>query len=294
MEKDRWLARCEQNKPLNTFSTFGIGGPARYFLEVSSAKELSKALHHCYLEQIPYILLGKGSNTLFDDLGFCGLVIFNKILGLKQEGPLFSVGAGYSFSLLGVQTARRGWSGLEFASGIPGSVGGAVYMNAGANQCETWGSLDDVTYVTEEGEVQHLVAGELCFGYRFSTFQKKKGAIAAATFRLTPSPLARKHQLEIVEYRRRTQPYGDPSAGCVFRNAKEQSAGALIEQCGLKGLKIGGAEVSTLHANFIVNRGGATAAEVLELATRVKNEVFAITGITLEMEIRFQPYEKSP
>lgn len=289
--KTSWLAQCEQNKPLSKFSTFGIGGPARYFLEVSNVEQLADAIYHCQQEKIPYIILGKGSNTLFDDRGFCGVVIFNKILGLKEEGNLVYVGAGYSFSLLGVQMARKGWAGLEFASGIPGSVGGAVYMNAGANGNETANTLAEVTYVSEEGCIEYLKREQLQFGYRFSSFQKRKGAIAAATFLLTTSSEARKKQLDIIGYRTRTQPYSDKSAGCVFRNPDSSSAGALIDRCGLKGCRIGGAEVSTLHANFIVNKGDATAQDVLALADHIKNQVLTVASVTLEMEIRFQSYE---
>lgn len=289
--KKQLFARCEQNKPLSEVSTLGIGGPARYFLEVNTVEDLAEAIRECNQEKIPYILLGKGSNTLFDDRGFCGVVILNRIMGLEEEGDLIHVGAGYSFSLLGVQMARKGRAGLEFASGIPGTVGGAVYMNAGANGGETANILVDVDYVTETGDVQKVLREQMNFAYRISSFQGKKGAIARATFRLTDSPEARKRQLEIVEYRTRTQPYSDKSAGCVFRNPMPTSAGALIDQCGLKGMKVGGAEVSLLHANFIVNKGGATAADVLTLAQTIKSQVLEKTGIALEMEVRFQPYD---
>lgn len=285
------FARCELNKPLSEVSTLGIGGPARYFFEANTVEDLAEALRACKQEKIPYILLGKGSNTLFDDRGFCGLVILNRILGIEEEGDLIHVGAGYSFSLLGVQMARKGRAGLEFASGIPGTVGGAVYMNAGANGGDTQSIIVAVDYVTESGDIERIMREKMAFGYRTSSFQKIKGAIARATFRLSPSQDARKKQLEIIEYRTRTQPYSDKSAGCVFRNPMPTSAGALIDQCGLKGVKIGGAEVSTLHANFIVNKGGATAADVLALADRIKTQVFEKTGVALEMEVRFQPYE---
>ncbi len=284
------LARCEENKLLSQFSTIGIGGPARYFLVANDTDTLAQAIRSAYQEKIPYIVLGKGSNTLFDDRGFAGLVILNKILFCEEDDDLIHVGAGYSFSLLGTQMARKEKSGLEFASGIPGSVGGAVYMNAGANGSETSQVLVDVSYVTEEGEILSIPREKIEFSYRYSSFQEKKGAIAAATFRLIESSSARKRQFEILDYRTRTQPYGDKSAGCIFRNPEANSAGALIDRCGLKGMKIGGAEVSTLHGNFIINKEGATAADVLALAEEVKAQVFAATGVTLEMEVRYQPY----
>jgi UDP-N-acetylmuramate dehydrogenase len=283
------VSKFEIDKPLSRLSTFGIGGPARFFIEVQKPEELSDLLKYCHVQQLPFFVIGKGSNCLFDDRGFDGLVILNKIAFCQFEWPIVNVGAGYSFSLLGAQTARKGWAGLEFASGIPGSVGGAVYMNAGASGTETCEAVLEVTFVNEHGEFEILKRDKIAFSYRFSVFQERKGVIASAKFLLHPSEEARKKQLGIVEYRTRTQPYSDKSAGCVFRNPEAHSAGALIQQCGLKGKRIGGAEVSTMHANFIVNKGGATSKDILELAKEVKKAVKEKTGIELEMEIRYVP-----
>jgi UDP-N-acetylmuramate dehydrogenase len=285
------LSRAEQGRLLSAFSTFGIGGPARYFLEVREIEEIREAASYCFQQNIPYLVIGKGSNCLFDDRGFDGLVILNKINFCTYENDQVYVGAGYSFSLIGAQTARKGWSGLEFASGIPGTVGGAVFMNAGANGSETCDCLLEVVYISEEGELQILLKEKLKFAYRFSSFQTLKGAIAAAKFQLVPSQEARQKQLKIVDYRMNTQPYKNKSAGCVFRNPSQSSAGALIQECGLKGLSIGGAQVSTMHANFIVNLGNATAQNVMELAELVQKTVKEKTGIALEMEIRRIPYQ---
>lgn len=282
--------RIEEGRSLKELTTFGIGGPAKYFCEVADITALSEALQYCHQNQIPFFILGKGSNTLFDDRGFEGMVILNKIFHMEQKGPFVDVGAGYSFSLLGVQTARKGWSGLEFASGIPGSVGGAIYMNAGASGGETFTTLSTVTFVDIFGEIHIYPKESLKWGYRTSSFQHMKGAIAAARFELTPSEEARKKQLSIVDYRTKTQPYSAQSAGCVFRNPAPQSAGALIEKCGLKGVRIGGAEVSTLHANFLINSGGATAQDILKLAHHVQEVVKEKTGAELEMEVRVIPY----
>ncbi len=284
-----WLKNwCSQGKFLSEVSTFGIGGPAKWFCEIKTIEDLQETLLTVQKENIPYLVVGKGSNVLFDDQGFDGLVILNKISFFEQNKHVFHVGAGYNFSLLGVQTARAGWSGLEFASGIPASVGGAVYMNAGANGKETSDHLLDVTYVTPEAKIILYPKEELVFSYRYSSFQAMKGVIVAARFALEKNEEARKDQLGIIDYRMRTQPYGEKSAGCVFRNPKGSSAGALIEQCGLKGMKCGGAEVSLLHANFIVNKGGATAKDVLDLAQSVKEKVRELAGIELEMEICVQ------
>lgn len=282
----------QHNKPLSEVCTLGIGGPARYFVEVHSIEQLQQALTMCKEEKLNFLILGKGSNCLFDDRGFNGAVIFNKIDFLETLEPgVFHVGAGFNFSRLGSLTARQGWSGLEFASGIPGTVGGAVYMNAGANGTETCKSLIAVDYVTDSGEIQHLQKEDLSFSYRTSSFQKINGAIAAATFKLTPSSEARTKQLDIITYRKNTQPYGDKSAGCMFRNPTGNHAGALIEQCGLKGYTLGGARVSELHANFIINSGKGTAQDILELIRLIKKQVREKTGYDLETEVKYIPYE---
>lgn len=281
----------QENKLLSNHTTFGIGGPAKYFIEVNSIEELSKVISYCHTNNLRYFPLGKGSNVLFDDRGFDGVVILNKILFCTQKEGEFYVGAGYSFSLLGSQTARKGFAGLEFASGIPGSVGGAVYMNAGANGGETFHTLTEVTYVNEKGEVEVLPKETLKWGYRYSSFQDQKGVIAAVRFQLESSIEARQKQLKIIDYRTKTQPYNDQSAGCIFRNDTTSSAGALIEKSELKGFSIGGAQVSPVHANFIVNKGGATAHDVMALADHVQQTVKEKTGIKLEMEVRVVPYD---
>jgi len=284
----------QQNKLLKELSTFGIGGPARYFVAVKTIHDMQAAIKRSDELGVPYFVLGKGSNCLFDDRGFHGIVIHNKIDFMEKAEPgIFHVGAGYSFSLLGVQTARQGWSGLEFASGIPGSVGGAVFMNAGANGKETCECLTSVDFITERGELQIIKKEELSFSYRTSSFQRMTGAIVGATFSLSPSTNARQKQIEIVNYRKKTQPYGEKSAGCVFRNPHCNCAGKLIEESQLKGASVGGAKVSEVHANFIVNSGGASSKEVLELIEMIKHQVKEKFGQELESEIRFIPYDWS-
>ncbi len=278
-------------KSLNEVSTFGIGGQARYYVEARTVEDLQNSIKKAKNCKIPFLIIGKGSNSLFDDRGFEGLLILNRVDFLKTPTPgTFQVGAGYSFALLGVQTARKGWGGLEFASGIPASIGGAVFMNAGANGGETCQTLTEVEYVDPQGELHRLKKEDLKFDYRTSNFQTLPGAIAAATFTLYPNAEARQKQLDIVHYRQKTQPYGDKSAGCVFRNPACNFAGKLIEEAGLKGKQIGGAKVSEMHANFIVNTGNATAKQVLELIDYIKLKVHEKSGIELESEIRLIPY----
>lgn len=282
--------KFQQGKLLSEVSTLGIGGPARLFVEAASIQEMQEILLYCHQENLPFIIIGKGSNTLFDDRGFDGVVILNKIIFCEFNENALYVGAGYHFSLLGVQTARNGLSGLEFASGIPGTVGGAIYMNAGANGGETFDCLTEVAFVNHEGKLQLFPKEKLESHYRFSTFHKLKGAIVAARFLLSTSQEARQKQLSLIDYRMKTQPYKDKSAGCVFRNPTAHSAGALIEQCGLKGRAVGGAEVSLMHANFIVNKGSASSKDVTELAELIQKTVKEKKGIDLEMEIRAIPF----
>jgi UDP-N-acetylmuramate dehydrogenase len=283
---------CEQDKPLSAYSTLGIGGPARYFSEVATVEEMQTWISYCVQERLRYIVIGKGSNCLFADQGFDGLVLLNKIGFCHFDGSVVHVGAGYSFSLLGVQTARQKWSGLEFASGIPGSVGGAIYMNAGANGMETKDVLLEVVFLDEKGARHVAHRDQIRFGYRLSSFQERACAILSGKFLLQPSQEARKKQLEIVDYRIATQPYGELSAGCFFSNPPGHSAGALIDRSGLKGASVGGAEVSCLHANFILNKSGATAKDILTLAKHVQKSVADKTGIALEMEVRYIPYDE--
>ena len=282
--------KLKKNKQLSELTTLKIGGLARFFYPVKSIEELLALILFAKENSLPFVVLGKGSNTLFDERGYDGLVIRNEISFLEQKNHLFRVGAGFSFAHLGVKTAREGWSGLEFASGIPGSVGGAIYMNAGANTMETKDVLHSVDYLTEKEEVITLTREQLHFGYRASIFQTLKGSILAATFALKPSDEARPNQIKIVNYRKETQPYGAPSAGCIFTNPPNQSAGALIEQAGLKGKTIGGAQVSSIHANFIINTGNATFSDLLKLVHFIRQRVKETSNITLETEVQYIPY----
>lgn len=281
----------QQGKLLSEICTFGIGGPAKIYIEVHSLEEMQHAFSYCRDEKMPFFILGKGSNCLFDDRGYAGVIIHNKIDFKKEsDGGVFYVGAGYNFSLLGSQTARAGWSGLEFASGIPGTVGGAIFMNAGANGSETYDHLISVEYLSFDGKFQILKKEEINFAYRTSAFQFMQGAIIGATFALKPALDARQRQIEIITYRKNTQPYGEKSAGCVFRNPSCGHAGALIDKCGLKGLKVGGAKISDIHANFIVNDSFATTHDVLQLIKNIQTAIKAQTGIELESEVRVIPY----
>ncbi|MBT3394280.1 MAG: UDP-N-acetylmuramate dehydrogenase [Waddliaceae bacterium] len=277
---------------LSTMSTFGIGGPARHCVEVSSVEEMQEALRYCYDNKLRYIILGKGSNCLFDDRGFDGVIIVNKITFIEHADGVFTVGGGYSFALLGIEASKMGLSGLEFAAGIPGTVGGAVAMNAGAAGSDVSDVIVDVVHIDEKGESSLYKKEEIDFGYRHSSLQKIPGAVVAATLSLKHDPQAFNKQNEIVRYRKETQPWGERSAGCVFRNPASLSAGALIEGSFMKGAKVGGARVSNVHANFIVNEGGATCEDVFALIATIKKQVKKYYDVVLEEEIRYIPYQR--
>ncbi len=284
--------RFQAGKKFSEYSTFGIGGPIRLYFEATEVSDFVEAFRWALSQKVPYFILGKGSNCLFDDRGWDGLVIRNRIEFCEIEECAVSVGAGYSFSLLGSQTARRGLSGLEFAAGIPATVGGAVYMNAGASGQETFDCLSEVLFLDEEGKTRVFAKSELTWDYRFSAFQKMRGAILSARFALKQKSEAQEVHRLLIKKRIETQPLKEKSAGCIFRNPPGTAAGALIDRCGLKGLQVGGAKVSEVHANFIVNNASAKAADVRELIREVQQRVFEKTGIHLDPEIRWVSFEE--
>jgi len=292
----------KENVLLKDHCTFGIGGPAKYFIEIDSIFKMQNALLYCHEHQIPFMILGKGSNCLFDDRGFNGAVILNKIDFFDElDDGVFHVGSGFSFALLGVKTAKAGWSGLEFASGIPATIGGAVFMNAGACNQETSKALISVDFVDAFGSLKVIGKENLNFSYRKSPFQNTSGAVVGATFKLEKKEAARAHQIDILNKRIKTQPYTEKSAGCVFMNPTDQLlqkgdekayAGALIEQCGLKDFSIGGASVSNVHANFLINKNNSTSFDMLSLIKTIQTTVKEKTGYDLKNEVRFIPYEQ--
>ncbi|CRX38048.1 UDP-N-acetylmuramate dehydrogenase [Estrella lausannensis] len=282
------MIKIEENVSLSAYSTMGLGGPAKFFTKAESEEEMREALAFAKAHNVPFLVIGKGSNCLFHDKGYKGLVILNKIDFFHDLGEgVFHVGGGTSFSLLGVKTARLHYAGLEFASGIPATVGGAVYMNAGASGKETKDTLESVDYMDPDGNVRRYRRDELSFSYRKSMFQKMKGVILSATFSLTPNLEARSKQIAIVQHRTKTQPYGEKSCGCAFRNPEGNFAGALIEKCGLKGARVGGAEVSHLHANFLINKSDAKADDIRSLIELIKKTVKEKESIDLEVEVCF-------
>ncbi|NGX31548.1 MAG: UDP-N-acetylenolpyruvoylglucosamine reductase [Chlamydiae bacterium] len=276
----------EENVEIKSVVHFNIGGLARYFCVVKTIEEMKKAVQFAKDKKVKYFILGKGSNLLFDDLGFCGLVIQNKIKHLHIDKTTVRVGSGYSFAYLGKKLSQMGLSGLEFASGIPGTVGGAVYMNASANVQAVEDVLSACTVLMPDGSIVQKTNQDLSFGYRTSIFQKNEWVILEVTFKLCKMQNAANMQKQLLDKRLSTQPYRAKSAGCCFKNPSQKlSAGQLIEECGLKGFSIGDAIISKKHANFILNKNNASSKDVKKLIETVQKKVKAKKGVDLELEI---------
>lgn len=277
------------DEPMKAHTTFKIGGNADVLVSVKNSQELRVAIKACRDFNIPMMILGKGSNLLVSDDGIDGAVIMLEgvFRDYSVEGTHISCGAGVPLSKLCIAAQENGLAGLEFAYGIPGSVGGAVYMNAGAYGGETKDVCCEVIYLTPDGVIGTYLEEELDFSYRSSIFKKNGNIILFAKYRLTPDdPAAIKARMDDFLDRRRTkQPLDYPSAGSVFKRPPGAFAGTLIEQCGLKGKSVGGAQVSEKHAGFIVNAGGATCGDVMDLVKLVQDTVKAQTGYDLECEI---------
>ena len=279
-----------ENEPLAAHCTFKIGGPAQLFVQPQTEQQLCSAAALCKEQAVRYYLLGNGSNILFADEGFAGVVIDISALGsdIAVEGNMLTAGAGVRLAALFRAALEHGLSGLEFAYGIPGTVGGAVYMNAGAYGGEMKDVLTVVRYLTAEGEVVQASAAELDLSYRHSIFEENGGCILSAQFALQPGNAAdiRAKMDELMAKRVDKQPLDKPSAGSTFKRPAGAFAAALIDQCGLRGFRHGGAAVSDKHCGFVVNLGGATCADVLALCDEVRAIVKEKTGYELEKEIR--------
>ncbi|MBD1193898.1 UDP-N-acetylmuramate dehydrogenase [Vulcanococcus sp. Clear-D1] len=285
---------------LAEYTTWRVGGPAQWFAEPESALQLQALLAWAQAEALPALVIGAGSNLLVSDAGLEGLTLCNRRLqgaALDPSTGLIEAQAGEPIPSLARRAARAGLSGLEWSVGIPGTVGGAAVMNAGAQGGCTAEVLESVTVIEPERPNQpfELRAGELDFAYRHSRLQEEPLVVLSARFRLQaghdPAEISRRTSTNL-HSRTSTQPYQQPSCGSVFRNPEPNKAGQLIEALGLKGLSVGGAQVSPIHANFIVNTGAATAAEIDQLISAVQQRIQAAHGITLHTEVkRLGPFE---
>ena len=288
-EKRRFFIR--HDFPLSRVTSFRIGGNADLAVYPADAEAFAYALDTARRENVAYTILGNGSNTLASDKGFRGVAfVTTDMRGVKIDGTRLTGGCGVLLGSVGTNASHAGLSGVEFANGIPGTLGGAVYMNAGAYG----GQLSDVVCETEcydldAGKVLHLTNAEQHFGYRHSVFMEKNYIVLSATLQLAAGDpdAIRAEMNDYLQRRREKQPLEYPSAGSVFKRPEGYFAGKLIEDAGLKGLRVGGAVVSPKHAGFIVNTGGATANDVLTLIDKIKESVLKASGVALECEIRF-------
>lgn len=283
-----------EQEPLAAHTTFKIGGPAAVFVQPAQEDQLCSAIALCRELSVPYYVLGNGSNTLFGDKGWNGAVIC--LAGLRgevhQEGNNLWAPAGMPLNMLCMAALRASLTGLEFAYGIPGTVGGAVYMNAGAYGGEMKDVLVSVRHLNAQGEIVETPASELDLGYRHSIFEDNGDCILSAQVRLAPGDAQKisEQMNDLMGRRRDKQPLDKPSAGSTFKRPVGAFAGALIDQCGLRGYRHGGAAISEKHCGFVVNLGGATCADVLALCQEVQTIVKEKTGFTLEKEIRVVEY----
>ena len=278
-----------EGEPLAARTTLRIGGPARFLVEVADAEALARVLRLASAERLPVLVLGKGSNLLVPDAGFPGVVV---VLGgsfreTRVEGAEIVAGGGVSLMALAVAARDAGLSGVENVSGIPSSVGGAVRINAGSYGSEIFDVLVSATLVSPAGEVRSAAARTIAHGYRWTALCETGDVVAEARFLLSkklPAEIAAR-MTEVAAKRRDALPR-QPNAGSIFKNPKGLFAGKLLEECGFKGRRVGGAEVSTVHANVIVNTGGATAEDVKRLMEEMKKAVRERFGVELQPEIQ--------
>lgn len=286
-----------EKEPMAKHVTFRTGGPADWYAYIESVQMLQEVIALCRQYTVPYYIVGNGSNLLVSDRGVDGVVM--KLAGEFEELILqeivpegvcnIAAGAGAMLSRLALAAGKKGFTGLEFAGGIPGTVGGAVLMNAGAYGGEIKDTLVAVDVMTKDGRVERVEAEKLCLSYRHSALMESGDIVLKAYFSLTIRP---KIQILVImdsykKARQEKQPLEFPSAGSTFRRPVGYFAGKLIQDAGLSGFRIGGAMVSTKHAGFIINGGDASSADIHELITHVRERVKEKFGVTLEPEVRY-------
>jgi UDP-N-acetylmuramate dehydrogenase len=283
---------AQLDRAMSEHTTFRIGGKAEAVCFVRERGELQQLFAYLNKENIPHLVVGRGSNLLVRDGGFKGVVIIMRenlatIEQHEKNDQILVAGGGLALSDLVKYCSRKGLGGLEFLAGIPGTVGGAVTMNAGAFGKDMGSVVQEIELLNRQGELTSRNRSDLAFSYRESSIQEGTVVVRASLQGTRETPeIVSKRVAEYLTKRKATQPLTFPSAGSVFRNPPDDYAGRLIEESGLKGKKIGGAMISPKHANYIVNTGGARAEDVLALMEMAKEKVRAETGIELEPEIR--------
>lgn len=285
--KDRVLVE----EPMKKHTTFRLGGAADYFLSPEKAEQVAELIHICREENISYFILGNGSNLLVSDRGYRGTVIqiFKNMNDIRVEGTKLYVQAGALLSAIARKALDAGLTGMEFASGIPGTVGGAAVMNAGAYGGEMKDIIKSVTVLTKEGEMKVLDASELQFGYRTSVIKENGYVVLEAVIQLCPGDkeTIQKRMEELKEQRVTKQPLEYASAGSTFKRPEGYFAGKLIQDAGLRGYQVGGAQVSEKHCGFVINTGDAVAEDVWNLIHDVQEKVYDKFQVKLEPEVKF-------
>ena len=281
-----------ERAPLRSLTWYKIGGPARYLIRPRSTEELAEAARRCVEHDIRMYVLGLGANLLVDDAGVDGAVFrldHDQFRRVKFDGQRVEVGAGVDMQKLLLRTVRQGLSGIECLAGIPGTVGGGVRMNAGGKFGDFGGTIASVNVMERDGSISTRQRDDLLFDYRRTNIVAP--FILSVVLELNeddPDRIMRKTK-EIWIYKRNSQPLNTKNAGCMFKNPRGLSAGALIDQAGLKGLRVGGAEVSTKHANFIVAHPGCSSDDVMKLVKIIREKVHQRSEVDLESEVKIWP-----
>lgn len=278
------------DEPMNRHTTFRIGGPADFFVVPETPEKLAAVVDYCRKQQVPFYILGNGSNLLVGDKGYRGVIIqvYKNMNEVQVIGEEIHAQAGAMLSVIAKQALANSLTGFEFASGIPGTLGGAVMMNAGAYGGEMKDIVKEVTVLTTDGEMVTIPGNEMEFGYRTSVVEKKAYIVLGAVLKLEQGDqeAIRQRMEELKEQRTSKQPLDLPSAGSTFKRPEGYFAGKLIMDAGLRGFSVGGAQVSEKHCGFVVNKGGATAADVRELMKQVNEKVQSQFGVSLEPEVK--------
>ena len=278
------------DEPMSRHTTFRVGGPADFFVTPKAKEEVRDVVRICKEAGMPYYIIGNGSNLLVSDAGYRGVIvqIYKEMNEVKVEGDLVKAQAGALLSGIAAKALGAELSGFEFASGIPGTIGGACVMNAGAYGGEMKDVLESVTVLTGEGKIIELGRNELELGYRTSVIAKKGYIVLGAVLKLErgDGEKIKTYMDELKEKRVTKQPLEYPSAGSTFKRPEGYFAGKLIEDAGLRGFQVGGAQVSEKHCGFVINRDHATAADIMELMRQVQIRVKENSGVDLEPEVK--------
>jgi UDP-N-acetylmuramate dehydrogenase len=278
------------DEPMKHHTTLRIGGPADYYICPHTAGELQEILHICKQNKIPYFILGNGSNLLVSDKGYRGAIIhiYRNMNHIRVDGNVLTVQAGTLFSQVSKKAMEHGLTGLEFAAGIPGTMGGAVVMNAGAYGGEIRDVLKEVVVLDQEGEIRFMKGADMQLGYRTSIIKEAGYIVLEAVLELQSGDkeAISGRMEELKKERIAKQPLEYPSAGSTFKRPEGYFAGKLIMDAGLKGFRVGGAQISEKHCGFVINVGDATAKDVLELIRQVQEKVKVSSGVWLELELK--------